>query len=212
MIEYLYALLLWLAVFLPSSSFGSLLAKRRKGLAGAGIQGSFLALSFVLISLLKIPLGFRPAYILQAAALGFLVSLALNLGERLLSGEKNGEKAEMPEFLPDGFIWRVLLLLILAPLAEESLNRALVEGYLLIHGQFWGAILFSALIFALPHWMAFEGASSGKAYVAGGALLMGLNVGYLFAVSDSILTAFTFHSSANLAGILTGELRPERNR
>ena len=32
-------------------------------------------------------------------------------------------------------------------------------------------------------------------------------VGYLFALSGSLLTAFAFHSSANLAGILRGELR-----
>ncbi len=200
MIEYLYAFLLWLAVFLPSSSFGSLLAKRGKDFAGAGIQGAFLLLSLTLISLLRIPLGFRPVYLLQATVLGFLLSLTLNLGEKALLGK--AEKAEMPEFLPAGFLWRALLLLILAPLAEESLNRALIEGYLLIHDQFWGAIGFSALLFALPHWMVFEGTSSGKAYVAGGAFLMGLIVGYLFALSGSLLTAFAFHSSANLAGLL----------
>ncbi|WP_297505985.1 CPBP family intramembrane glutamic endopeptidase [Thermococcus sp.] len=208
MIEYLYAFLLWLAVFLPSSSFGSLLAKRGKGLASAGIQGAFLILSLTLISLLRIPVSFGLAYLPQSIAIGFSVSLVLSLGERLLGG-----KVEMPEFLPDVFLWRILLLLILAPLAEESLNRALIEGYLLIHGQFWGAVGFSALLFALPHWMAFEGASPGeKAYITSGAFLMGLIVGYLFALSGSLLTAFTFHSSANLAGILTGELRSERNR
>ncbi len=211
MIEYFYAFLLWLAVFLPSSALGPLLAKRGKGLAGAGIQGAFLLLSLILILLLRIPPGFKPVYLPQATALGFLVSLALNLGEKALLGK--AEKAEMPEFLPAGFLWRALLLLFLAPLAEESLNRALVEGYLLSQGQFWGAILFSALLFALPHWMAFEGASIGeKAYITAGAFLMGLIVGYLFAFSGSLLTAFAFHSSANLAGILMGELGSERNR
>ena len=203
MIEYLHAFFLWLVVFLSSSSLGSLLAKRRMGLAGAGIQGAFLILSLTLISLLRIPLGFKPVYISQAVALGFFVSLVLNLGEKLLPGEKARVKAEMPEFLPENLLWRVLLLLILAPLAEESLNRALVEGYLLSQGQFRGAIGFSALLFALPHWMAFEGASIGeKAYVMAGAFLMGLMAGYLFAVSGSLLTAFAFHSSANLAGFI----------
>ena len=213
MIEYFYAFLLWLAVFLPSSALGPLLAKRGKGFAGAGIQGAFLILSLTLISLLRIPLGFGLVYLPQAVTLGFLVSLALNLGEKLFPGEKAKEKAETLEFLPDSFFWRVLLLLILAPLAEESLNRALVEGYLLIHGQVWGAIGFSAFIFALPHWMAFKRASTGeKAYITAGAFLMGLIVGYLFALSGSLLTAFAFHSSANLAGILMGELGSERNR
>ena len=213
MIEYLYAFLLWLAVFLPSSAIGPLLAKRGKGFAGAGIQGAFLLLSLILISLLRIPLGFGLVYLPQAVTLGFLVSLALNLGEKLFSGEKAKEKAETLEFLPGNLPLRVLLLLILAPLAEESLNRALVEGYLLSHGQVWGAIGFSALLFAFPHWMAFKEAPAGeKAYITAGAFLMGLIVGYLFALGGSLLTAFAFHSSANLAGILTGELRPERNR
>ncbi len=151
MIEYLYAFLLWLAVFLSSSSLGPLLAKRGKGFAGAGIQGAFLILSLTLISLLRIPLGFGLVYLPQAAVLGFLLSLALNLREKLFPGEKAKEKAETLEFLPDNFFWRVLFLLILAPLAEESLNRALVEGYLLSQSQFWSAIGCSALLFALPH-------------------------------------------------------------
>ena len=201
MIEYFYAFLLWLVVFLPSSSLGPLLAKRGKGFGGAGIQGAFLILSLILILLLRIPLGFGLVYLPQAATLGFFTSLALNLGEKVLQGK--AEKAKMPDFLPEGLLWRVLLLLILAPLAEESLNRALVEGYLLSQGQSWGAIGFSALLFALPHWMAFEGASVGeKAYITAGAFLMGLIAGYLFALSGSLLTAFAFHSSANLPGFL----------
>ena len=171
MIEYLHAFLLWLAVFLPSSALAPLLAKRGKGSAGAGIQGAFLILSPTLIELLGIPLGFKLAYLPQALALGFFFSFALNLGERLVAESGN---VETPEFLPEGLLPKVLLVLILAPLAEESLNRALVEGYLLIHGQFWSAIGFSALLFALPHWMAFEEASRGKkAYITAGGFLMG---------------------------------------
>ena len=200
MIEYLHAFLLWLAVFLPSSALAFLLAKRGKGFAGAGIQGAFLILSATLIELLRIPLGFKLAYLPQALALGFFLSLTLNLGERLVAESGN---VETPDFLPKGLLQRVLLLLFLAPLAEENLNRGLVEGYLLIHGQFWGAIGLSAFLFALPHWVAFEEAPrGGKAYVTAGAFLMGLIVGYLFAVSGSLLTAFAFHSSANLPSLI----------
>jgi len=199
-IEYLHAFLLWLAVFLPSSALASLLAGKGKGFAGASIQTAFLLLSLTLIELLGIPLGFKLAYLPQALALGFFSSLTLNLGERLVA--ETG-KVGIPGFLPEGLLQRVLLLFILAPLAEESLNRGLVEGYLLIHGQFWGAIGLSAFFFALPHWVAFEKAPRGeKAYVTAGAFLMGLIVGYLFALSGSLITAFAFHSSANLAGLL----------
>ena len=58
--------------------------------------------------------------------------------------------------------------------------------------------------------MAFEGTSTGeKAYITAGAFLMGLIAGYLFALSGSLLTAFAFHSSANLAGFLFSGLREE---
>ncbi len=205
MIDYIHAFLLWLAVFLPSSSLGPLLAKRGKGFAGAGIQGAFLLLSLTLISLLGIPLGFRPVYLPQAVTLGFLLSLALNLGEKLISEEKVREKAEMPmpEFLPESLLSRVFLLIFLAPLSEETLNRALVEGYILSYDHLWGAILLSAILFALPHWLAFEKASTEeRAFIMVGAFVMGVAVAYLFALSGSLLTAFIFHSSANFGGLL----------
>ncbi len=198
MIEYLCAFFLWLALFMSSSTLASLLVKRGKTFAVLGMQGTLFALSLLFIVLFRLPLSLEPLYILQAVFLGFSLSLFLNWTERLLIG-----KVEPPDFLPEGLLWRVLLLLLLAPLSEEVMNRALIEGYLLSHGYFWGAIGLSAFLFALPHWMAFKGASIGKkAYVTGGAFLIGLAVGYLFAVSDSLLTAFAFHSSANLAGFI----------
>lgn len=56
----------------------------------------------------------------------------------------------MEEFIPEG-MERLVLLLLLAPLGEETFTRGLIEGYLLSYGHFWSAILFSVLLFALPH-------------------------------------------------------------
>ncbi|WP_297067600.1 CPBP family intramembrane glutamic endopeptidase [Thermococcus sp.] len=203
MIDYIHAVMLWLVVFVPSSALASLLVKRGKTFAVTGMQGALLILSLVLIAFLQIPLSFRPLYLLQAVLLGFSLSLLLNWVEQLLT-----RRVEVPEFLPEGLPWRVLLLLILAPLAEETLNRGLVEGYLLSHGYLWSAIILSAVLFALPHWMAFEKTSLGeRTFVTAGAFVMGVTVAYLFALSGSLLTAFTFHSSANFGGLLIAHLR-----
>ncbi|GAB6100843.1 hypothetical protein JCM16138_00660 [Thermococcus atlanticus] len=51
--------------------------------------------------------------------------------------------------LPENPAEKFFLLLIMAPLSEEILNRGLIEGYLLQHGYLWSAILFPAFLFAL---------------------------------------------------------------
>ncbi len=74
-----------------------------------------------------------------------------------------------PEFLPEG-VKRLFLLLFPAPFSKETLNRGLVEGYLLSYGHFWSAILFAAFLLALPHWRAFEGNVLNRASVVAGPL------------------------------------------
>ena len=86
----------------------------------------------------------------------------------------------------------------LAPLAEELLNRGLVAGYLLKSGYILGAILFSAVLFALPHIMAFK---KGKFVVVTGSFILGLLLGYAY-YTTGIIGAFVTHSCANLAGLV----------
>jgi len=194
MIEFLFALLLWLPVFMPSSMMASLTARRSPQRAGPVMQVSMLLLSTVGVWLMGGPGRFGLFrgwnYLSQAFLLGFGVSLVLNLLQK---------DADVPEFLPKG-IERFLLLLFLAPLSEELLNRGLVEGYLLGYGYLRSAVAFSALLFALPHWMAFEGGRGEKAFGVIGAFILGSLAGYLFALGG-IVPAVVLHSSANLAGL-----------
>jgi len=203
MIEFFLALLLWLAVFVPSSLIASLTAKRNPQRAGPVMQTSMLVLSMVSILFMggpgKFGLGVSFRYVPQAFFLGFGVSLVLNLLQK---------DSDVPEFLPEG-IERFIILLILAPVSEELLNRGLVEGYLLSYDHFWSAILVSALLFALPHWMAYEGSKRRKIGVVGGAFALGSLAGYLFALGG-IIPAITLHSSANLAGLTLLRLK-EKN-
>ncbi|ASJ02469.1 hypothetical protein A3L09_03965 [Thermococcus profundus] len=198
MIEYLIALLLWLIVFVSSSLVSFFVARKHKQATGFVIQASFLAFSLILIILLGIPMNSSLSDLPEALLGGFLLSLVLNLVQKRL-----GVEITPPE-LPERKVELWFLLLVLAPLGEESLYRELLESYLLGSGAFWGAVVFSAILFALPHWMAFEGNLVGKILTLLGAFLVGLSAGYLFAVTRSLLTAFTFHSAANLAGFVVG--------
>jgi membrane protease YdiL (CAAX protease family) len=201
LIEYLTAFLLWVVVFTTSSALTSAVAQRHEKASGFVVQASFLTFSIILILLLRIPVNFYPVHLPEAFLGGFLLSLALNLIQKRLRVE-----AKPPE-LPEGKVELFFLLLVLAPFGEEALNRWLVEGYLLTAGAFWGAVVFSAALFALPHWTAFKGSSLGKVSAVSGAFLVGLSAGYLFAVTRSLLTAFTFHSAANLAGFVVGTVK-----
>jgi len=206
MIEFILALIMWLAVFIPAMVIGSSVSRGNPERAALLIQVSMLLLSLPLLWVVNGPkssgLFLNLNHLPQAFGVGFTVSLALNV-----ISPKN-ENANELEFLPRD--WRRYpLILLLAPLSEELLHRGLVEGYLLSYGHFWSAILFAALLFALPHWRAFEGTKGEKTFVVGGAFILGSLAGYFFALGG-IVPAFTLHSSANLAGLVVLKLR-ERN-
>ncbi|WP_297519663.1 CPBP family intramembrane glutamic endopeptidase [Thermococcus sp.] len=202
MIEFAVAFLLWLLILVASTTVASLTAKKMTRKAGFAIQLTMLFLSLAVIEIMGSPerFGFVPdlRYVLPAFILGFGASLIINLLE-------GNPSVPMKEFMPEG-IERLIFLLILAPLGEETLNRALVEGYLLSYGHFWSAILFSALLFALPHWMAFKAKRREKAFIATGAFIIGSSAGYLFALGG-IVPAFVLHSSANIASLTVLKLR-----
>jgi membrane protease YdiL (CAAX protease family) len=134
MIDFVLALLLWLAVFVPSSVIASISARKSPRRAGFMMQLTMLLLSLTAMKLLggfeRFGFVWSDAYTGQAFVLGFAVSLILNLF---------APSEPMPGFLPEG-AWKFFLLLLLAPLSEETLNRGLLGSYLLNHGHFWGAM------------------------------------------------------------------------
>ncbi|WP_457742290.1 CPBP family intramembrane glutamic endopeptidase [Thermococcus sp.] len=199
MIEFAKAFLLWLGVFAPSAGVASFMANRERKVAPLGMQATLFLLSALLIQLTGT--GIRPGWSARCSFVAFVAGFCLSL---VLNSIQEGET---PDFLPEGPMGIVLLLLI-APLSEELLNRGLVEGYLLGYGNLLSAILFSALLFALPHWMAFEGDPMDRTVAVAGAFTLGILTGYLFAISGFV-PAFIAHSSANLAG-LTLKLRETR--
>ncbi|GAB6136529.1 CPBP family intramembrane glutamic endopeptidase [Thermococcus prieurii] len=198
MIEFIKALLMWLAVFIPAMTIGSSVSRESPKRAARLIQVSMLLLSLPLLWVVNGPKGsglfLNLGYLPRAFLAGFTVSLVLNVID------PRNETADEPEFLP-GDWRRYPLILLLAPLSEELLHRGLVEGYLLSYGHFWSAVLFAALLFALPHWRAFGGGALDRVSIVAGAFVLGTLAGYFFALGG-IVPAFALHASANLAGLV----------
>ena len=119
---------LWLAVLIPASLVASLVHQRRPGSGGWATTTATLILATPLALVLgRVHLAFHSVD-LALAALGFLVSLALNLIVKRLGAPEIAAEA-----LPASLGGKVLLLLLLAPLSEETLYRGLVVGFLLAH-------------------------------------------------------------------------------
>lgn len=199
MIEFLKAFLMWFIVFSSSAFATSLTVKWKEKMGVLTMQTTMFLLSFLLIALINpglLKLQVDIKIVTLAILSGFILSFSLNIIGR------NSSPPSMPSFFPRGGVERVFILLFLAPLSEETLNRALIEGYLLSYGHFWSAIFFSALLFSLPpHWMAFEGKKGERGFIVIGAFLLGSLAGYFYALGG-IFPAFLAHSSANLAGMV----------
>jgi len=205
MVEFAVAFALWLLILSASGAVATLVAGRWAKKAGFAMQLTMFFLSLAVIELMggagKFGLVPDFRYVPQAVFLGFGASLIINLLE-------GSPSVPMEEFMPEG-IERFVLLLVFAPLGEEVFTRGLIEGYLLSYGHFWSAILFSALLFALPHGLAYGGNKKRKIGIVGGAFLLGALAGYIFAFGG-IIPAIVLHSSANLAGLIVLRFR-EKN-
>lgn len=88
---------------------------------------------------------------------------------------------------------------IVAPLAEEIIFRACVQGTLQTQIPKWCAILIASLVFGVMH-----GNPIGIIY----ATLLGIFMGWLFAELDSIIPSMLFHFAFNLTSVFITSLSP----
>ena len=203
MLELITALVLWLFVLIPSFIIAGEVSKKKDDpfIIGVTTQTSFFLLSVGVISLIGnlTQYGFRFSlmYVPKAFFVGLLLSaITAPIAHKLIQNYR-------PDFLPDSAVKMVLLMLILAPLGEETLYRGLIEGYLLCHTSFWVAIVFTAIIFGLIHIPAFRDAPKGfRIFIVLDAFLLGLAAGYFRAISGSLIPAYALHSAANLVGMI----------
>jgi len=98
----------------------------------------------------------------------------------------------------------VLMLMIIAPICEETLFRGLLLGYLLENNvSSWTAIAASSTLFALIHLLPFHQAPLNlKASILLTAFLLGTIAGYLRRRTNSIIPAITTHMGFNLGGYI----------
>jgi membrane protease YdiL (CAAX protease family) len=209
-LELIMALALWLLVLIPSFIIAGEVSKKKDDpfTIGVATQASFFLLSVAVISLIgnldEYGFRFNLMYVPKAFFAGLLLSsITAPMAYKLVQNYR-------PDFLPDSMLKIAILMLILAPLGEETLYRGLIEGYLLWHASFWTAIVFTAIIFGLVHILTFRDAHGRfRIFIVLYALLMGLVAGYFRALSGSLIPAYTFHSAANLVGMV-GWLRLEK--
>ncbi len=203
LISLFMAFVLWLLTLIPSFIIAGEVSKKKDDpfIIGVATQVSFFLLSVVVILLIGnlAEYGFR--FSLTYVSKAFFVGLGLSavtapIAYKLVQNYK-------PDFLPDSTFKIAILMLILAPLGEETLYRGLIEGYLLCHTSPWVAIVFTAIIFGLVHILAFHDAPEGfRVFIVLNAFLMGLVAGYFRAISGSLIPAYALHSAANLVGMI----------
>ena len=132
--------------------------------------------------------------IVCSAVLVYVVSIA-----------SQGEKS--PLELPRDPVLLCLLLLLVAPVCEETFFRGLVQGFLLRRGHFKLSIAVPALLFSAVHVLPFS--SVGPALLLAlllSALALGVIAGYFRAISGSLLPAFLAHFWFNLIGLIATRL------
>lgn len=89
---------------------------------------------------------------------------------------------------------RFLIIVLLAPIAEELIFRGAVQGYMIkgLKWNLWLAIVIQAVIFSLFHIAAYGSfALQSGAFI--GALLFGLGAGFLVYKTNSLLSSITAH-------------------
>lgn len=91
---------------------------------------------------------------------------------------------------------RVLSVAIVAPLAEEIIFRACIQGSLQRGMPKWAAIVIASLVFGVMH-----GTPIGIIY----ASVLGVLMGWLYAEFDSIVPSMLFHFTYNLTSLLINE-------
>ena len=97
------------------------------------------------------------------------------------------------------FGMQIVAVAIMAPLAEEIIFRACIQGTLSRHLPKWVAIVSASLIFGLMH---------GNPIAIIYATILGILMGWLYSEFKSIFPSMIFHLGFNLTSILMGNGPP----
>ena len=204
-------ILLWLAIFIPSSIIGALtiLLSRNAILSAILTQLSFLTLSIVFTRLvLRYSyefVGFRRTGIILMLEV-FITALAISSVIAYLEFyimKPIGFKPPIPGIMENIVIY-VLSALILSPICEETLFRGVLLNYMLDRGlDLWTSTIISAILFSLVHLIPFSTTPiAQRISITTTAFIMSIIAGYLSGKTKSIIPAVITHSSFNLGGFI----------
>ncbi len=208
-IDTLYAVLLWIIVFIPSSMLGVVIGSRiasghRRILSiGIATQTLFIVLSLLIIHLFK--LGDVIVFTVDRISLTeSIVVFALLLAVSLIMNWANRKYVNDIGLIPTQLLdeSRVLVfttLLVIAPLGEEVLFRGLLEGYLMIHNEpVYIAVTIPALLFTLIHLQPIK----KNIVLLVEVLIGGLLLSYVRIITTSLIPVIAGHSALNVGGII----------
>ncbi len=212
-IDTLYAVLLWIIVFIPSSELGVVIGSRiasgHRRILSIGIvtQTLFIVFSLLIIHLFK--LGDVIVFTIDQEsltesmvvfALLLVVSLVMNWANKKYVGDMGPISTQL---LGESKVLVLTTLLVIAPLGEEVLFRGLLEGYLVIHNEpVYAAVTIPALLFTLIHLQPLR----KNPVLLVEILIIGLLLSYIRIITTSLIPVIAGHSALNTGGILVYSL------
>ncbi len=212
-IDTLYAVLLWIIVFIPSSVLGVVIGSRiasgHRRILSIGIvtQTLFIVLSLLIICLFK--LGDVIVFTIDQESLTeSMVVFALLLAVSLIMNWANNKYVDdagliSTQLLGESKVLVLTTLLVISPLGEEVLFRGLLEGYLIIHNDpAYAVVTIPALLFTLIHLQPLR----KNPVLLVETLLVGLLLGYTRITTTSLIPVITGHSALNAGGIIVYSL------
>jgi len=204
-------ILLWLAVFVPSTIIGALatLLSRNAVLGAVLIQVLFLILSMVITRFVLRRgcgfLGFRgvtPTLMVKVFLTTLAIATAIAYVELHLAST-HGFKLPVPG-IKHNVVLYIFMALILAPICEETLFRGVLLSYMLekqLDSRV--SIITSATLFSLVHLLPFSTALiHQRIFVVSTAFIMSVIAGHLRRKTRSIIPSVITHSSFNLGGFI----------
>jgi uncharacterized protein len=151
----------------------------------------------------------RPAFAARRPVRGYLVATALIIALglatttalRLLFGEVSAGLEQLDALLVQAplsvFVLLVLLIAVLAPLAEELFFRGYIQTRLVQRYGRWPAIVVSSLLFGVLHVAPMHTVF---------AAVLGLGLGWITVVTGSVRPAILAHAANNLLAVLGARL------
>jgi membrane protease YdiL (CAAX protease family) len=152
--------------------------------------------------------------VVLAAGTGVVLSLLINCGNQLIDNagwlhftDTPAERAMVPHGAAQ-FVVAVIVVALLAPLAEEFIFRGLLLRWLLPFAKTAGAVLISGTVFGVIHGQFFMHPGAQGWFMTVELIATGIVLGIWAVQSGSLRTSFAVHAAFNLTATILSVLLP----